>query len=284
MTATASRRCAALCLALAATLLGGAAQAGESSDNALNWRVGNAYREPFNPNEIRKNIFALSHASSDKDDGNFFNLDLKADETDPRSLSDNDAAQEASLVFRHTLDIGKIRGREIKFGAVRGVGLTLGADWSTRNDVGYYSRKRMLMLGPTLMWDVPGFLNTSVLLLRESTTPGGVFAPLSNLLGRDSYDLHPMLSANWGIPVSRLWSFEGYANVIGAKGVDEAGNEIGAETNIDMQMMFDAGAAMGRKKNIFRIGVEYQYGNNKFGPAGQGFRPRTPMFRAEYHF
>ena len=274
MTATALRRRAALCLALAATLPGGMAQAVEWSDNALNWRVGNAYREPFNPNEIKKNIFALSQANGYKYDGNFFNLDLN----DLRSPGDND--QETYLVYRHTLDIGKIRGKEIKFGAVRGVGLSLGVD---------NSRKRMLMLGPTLMWDVPGFLNTSVLLLRESNVPGGAFAPISMMQGRYTYDVHPMLSANWGIPVSRLWSFEGYASVIGAKGVDEVGNDTGAETNIDMQMMFDAGAAMGHKKNIFRIGIEYQYWNNKFGntslnAAGQGFRARTPVIRAEYHF
>ena len=290
MTATALRRGAALSLALAATLFGATAQAGEGGDNELSWRVGNGYREPFNPNQIRNNIFALTHPSGYKYDSNFFNLDLRqSDEADPRSLSDNDAAQEATLVFRHTLDIGKIRGREFKFGAVRGVGLTLGVDWNTRNDVGYNSRKRMLMLGPTLMWDVPGYLNTSVLLLRESNAASGAFAPMSNLQGRYSNDVHPMFSANWGIPVSRLWSFEGYANVIGVKGGDEEGNDTGAQANIDMQMMFDAGAAMGHKKNIFRIGIEYQYWNNRFGntllnPAGRGFRARTPTFRAEYHF
>ena len=279
MTATALRRRAALCLALAATLPAGTAQALEAGDNALSWRVGNADREPFDPNQIRNNTFALTHPSGYKYDSNVFNLDLR---------QSGEAAQEAYLVFLHTLDIGKIRGREIKFGAVRGVGLTLGVDWNSSNDVGYDSRKRMLMLGPTLMWDVPGYLNTSVLLLRESNAASG-FAPMSNLRERYSDDVHTMFNVNWGIPVSRLWSFEGYANVIGAKEGGEAGNDMGAQANIDMQMMFDAGAALGHKKNIFRIGIEYQYWNNRFGnsllnPAGPGFRARTPMFRAEYRF
>jgi len=290
MTAIYLPRSAALCLALAACLASSAAQALDWSDNAISYRVGNAFREPFNPNEIRKNVFAFTHASGYQYGSNYFNLDLlQSDENDPRALGDNDGAQEAYLVYRHTLDIGKIRGSDLKFGAVRGVGLTLGFDWNTKHDVGYNSRKRMLVAGPTLMWDVPGFLNTSLLLLRESNAPSGAFPPISGVRERYTYDLHPMLSASWGIPVSRLWSFEGYANYIGSKGVDEVGGDTGPETNVDMQMMFDVGAAMGRKKNMFRIGIEYQYWNNKFGntsfnTGGQGFRAKTPMLRAEYHF
>jgi nucleoside-specific outer membrane channel protein Tsx len=279
-----------LCLLLAAGLACGAAQAMDWTDNAISYRVGNAFREPFNPNEIRKNVFAFTHASGYKYGSNFFNLDLlQSDENDPRTLGDDEGAQEMYMVYRHTLDIGKIRGTDLKFGAVRGIGLTLGFDWNNKHDVGYNSRKRMLVAGPTLMWDVPGFLNTSLLLLRESNAPSGAFPPISGVRGRYTYDLHPMLSASWGIPVSRLWSFEGYANYIASKGVNEVGGDTGPETNIDMQMMFDVGAAMGHKKSIFRIGIEYQYWNNKFGntsfnTAGQGFRAKTPMVRAEYHF
>ncbi len=290
MTAIPMPRLALWCLALAASLACSAAQAVDWSDTALSLRVGNAFREPFNPQDIRKNIFSVTHASGYKYGSTFVNLDvLQSDRNDPRALGDDDGAREAYLVYRHTLDIGKIRGSDLTFGAVRGVGLTLGFDWNDKHDVGYNSRKRMLVAGPTLMWDVPGFLNTSLLLLSESNAPSGAFAPISNVQGRYTYDLHTMLSANWGIPVSRLWSFEGYANFIAPKGTDEVGNDTGAETNIDMQMMFDAGAALGHKKNIFRIGLEYQYWNNKFGntsmtTAGQGFRATTPMLRAEYHF
>ncbi len=56
-----------------------------------------------------------------------------------------------------------------------------------------------------------------------------------------------------------------------------------------MQVMYDAGAAMGAAKNTFRIGLEYQYWNNKFGntsatTGGKGYRASTPMLRAEFHF
>jgi nucleoside-specific outer membrane channel protein Tsx len=278
-------RCA--CVAL---LLCGSAQAADWSDTALSWRIGERFREPFNPLDIRKNIVAFTHASGYKYGSNYVNVDLlQSDKNDPASLSQRSGAQEAYVVYRHTLDIGKLRGSDIAFGAMRGVGATFGFDWNTKNDIGYNSRKRMLVAGPTLMWDVKGFLNTSVLVLRESNAPSGAFAPISSVAGRYTYRTHPMLNAAWGLPLGERLSFEGYANYIASKGRDEVGNDTGAETNIDMQIMYDAGMGMGLGKNKFRIGLEYQYWNNKFGnteatTGGQGYRASTPMVRAEYHF
>jgi nucleoside-specific outer membrane channel protein Tsx len=278
----------AACAAL--VLCSAAAHAADWSDTAISWRHGSAFREPFNPSNISKNIFALTHASGYKYGSNFFNVDLlQSDSNDPGSLTQSSGAQEAYVVYRNTVDIGKLRGEDIKFGPVRGVGATFGFDWNTKNDVGYNSRKRMLVAGPTLMWDVPGFLNTSLLLLRESNAPSGAFPPISGVTGRYTYDYHPMLSASWGIPVAQGWSFEGYANFIAAKGRDEVGNDTGAETNIDMQLMYDVGAGFGYAKNTFRLGFEYQLWNNKFGntkatTGDKGQRASTPMLRAEYHF
>jgi nucleoside-specific outer membrane channel protein Tsx len=85
-------------------------------------------------------------------------------------------------------------------------------------------------------------------------------------------------------------SFEGYANFIAPKGRDETGNQTAAETNIDLQFMYDLGSAMGSAKNTFRAGLEYQYWHNKFGNsnstvgAAGGNTASTPMLRLEYHF
>ena len=131
------------------------AQAADWSDTALSWRIGDKFREPYNPADIRKNIFAITHASGYKYGSNFLNVDmLLSDHNDPASLTQSGGAHEAYVLYRHTLDIGKLRGADIKFGAVRGVGATFGFDWNTKNDVGYNSRKRLLVAGPPLMWDV----------------------------------------------------------------------------------------------------------------------------------
>jgi nucleoside-specific outer membrane channel protein Tsx len=269
-----------------------AAQAADWSDTSISWRYGTRFAEPFNPEHISKHIFALTHASGYKYGSNYFNVDLlQSDENDPASLTQSKGAQEAYVVYRHTFDIGALRGSEIRFGPVKGVGATVGFDWNTKNDVGYNSRKRMLVAGPTLMWDVPGFLNTSLLLLRESNAPSGAFPPISNVNGRYTYDTHAMLSVSWAIPVpvNERLSFEGYGNFIGAKGRDEVGFGTGAETNIDMALMYDLGFHFNQPKNRFRVGLEYQFWNNKFGntratTGGRGQRASTPMVRAEYHF
>jgi nucleoside-specific outer membrane channel protein Tsx len=294
-----SKRTSVAALAAIGLMIVGAAaavpaSAADWSDTAVSWRYGERYREPFNPADIKKNIFALTHASGYKYGSNYFNVDLlQSDSNDPASLNQHEGAQEAYVVYRHTLDIGALRGAPITYGAVKGLGLVMGFDWNTKNDVGYNSRKRMLVLGPTLMWDVPGFLSTGVLLMRESNAPSGAFAPISEVHSRYTYDYHPMLSASWGIPVPDAWmpglSFEGYLNFIAAKGRDEVGNATGAETNVDMQLMYDLGSRFGQPKNRFRVGVEYQFWNNKFGntaatTGNRGQRASTPMVRAEYHF
>lgn len=275
-------------LFVAATfVVGSVAHAAEWSDTSVSWRYGSKFAEPYNTQDISKNILALTHASGYKYGTNFFNVDfLISDSKDPGSLTQSSGAQEAYVVYRNTLDFGKLRGSDIKFGPFRGVGATVGFDVNSKNDVGYNSRKRMLVLGPTLMWDVPGYLNTSLLLLNESNAPSGAFPPISGVTGRYTYKLHPMIHANWGIPIGEIASFEGYANFIASKGKDEVGADTAAETNIDMQVMFDLGAMTGGAKKSFRVGLEYQYWKNKFGNASSvpGSKASTPMIRAEYHF
>ncbi len=100
-----------------------------------------------------------------------------------------------------------------------------------------------------------------------------------------------MLNAVWAIPLGSLpISFEGYADFIAAKGKDETGHDTAPETNIDMQVMYDVGIAMGSARNKFRAGLEYQYWHNKFGNSDSTAAPlggntaNTPMVRVEYHF
>ncbi len=103
---------------------------------------------------MRKQAFALTHASGYRYGSNFLNVDLlQSDQNDPDSLTQRDGAQRAYVVYRHTLDIGKLRGGEIAMGALRGVGATVGFEWITKNDVGCKARKRILVAGPTPMWD-----------------------------------------------------------------------------------------------------------------------------------
>ena len=214
---------------------------------------------------------------------------LLSDEKDPAGAGSTNGAHEVYVLYRHTLDLEKVTGSPYKFGPVRGVGITAGFDYNSKTDAGYNSKKRMLVAGPTLMVDVPGFLNVSLLALWESNAPYNTFSKTST--PRYHYDTHAMLNLAWGIPLGKDTglSFEGFANFIGSKGKNEFGGDTAAETNIDMQVMYDLSGIAGAKPGTFKLGFEYQYWKNKFGnnhsgPAGSGAFAKTPLIRAEYHF
>jgi opacity protein-like surface antigen len=263
----------------------GAANAADWSDTALSVRYGTKFHEPFNDQDITKWIFALTHVSGYKYGSNFFNVDfLVSDKKDPGGgIPGNPGAQEAYIVYRHTLDIGKVSGAPMKFGPMRGLGLTFGFDANSKND-GYASKKRMLVAGPTVMFDVPGFLNLSALVFKESNAPAAIGS-------RYTYKTHGAAELDWGIPLGALpLSFNGYALYIGSKGKDEFGGSTAPETHIDTSLMWDAGAMVGSPKKTILVGVEYEYWRNKFGNptstpgAGKGATAKTPMIRVEYHF
>lgn len=258
--------------------------AADWSDTSIGYRTSNKYAEPFNTKDVGKNIYNFNHASGYKYGSNFFNIDLLySDSSDPGGAGSTNGAQEAYIVYRHTLDLSQLTGNKIAFGPVRGMGLMLGFDANAKTDAGYNSKKRMLVVGPTFNMNVPGFLNVSLLLLQESNAPFNTFTKVST--PRYSYKTHPMIGAAWGIPLGNGFSFEGFANFIASKGKNEFGASTAAETNIDGQIMYDLSGG----KKTAKVGFEYQYWKNKFGndasgPAGKGAFAKTPMIRAEYHF
>jgi hypothetical protein len=262
-------------------------QAAEWSDTSLGWRYGTRFAEPFGRNDIHKNIVSLTHASGYKFGTNFFNADvLLSDSRDP-GFGTNAGAQEVYVVYRNTVDAGKVMGRDFKTGFIRSWGATLGFDLNSKNDA-YSSKKRMLVAGPTLMLDVPGFANLSLLVLEESNAPRGVS-------DRYTYDTHGALELDWSTPFAAgpvPLAFEGYALWISSKGLNEFGGPTKPETHVDLKLMADVGAVTGIGKNTLKAGVAYEYWRNKFGNpttapgagAGPGATARTPMVRVEYHF
>jgi nucleoside-specific outer membrane channel protein Tsx len=276
------------CLALLAALCTTAAHAADWSDTSLSWRYGTKFSEPYNGEDITKHVINFSNVSGYKYGKNFFSVDfLFSDSHDPSAVGASSGAHEAYALYRHTLDLGKVTGANLAFGPVRGVGVTGGFDVNSKTDAGYNSKKRMLVLGPTLMFDVPGFLDVSLLALRESNAPFNGFTSTST--PRYTYKTHAMLSAAWGIPFTLgvPLSFEGYANYIGTKGRNEFGGPTAVEINVDMQVMYDLSPAIGAAKNTLKLGLEYQYWKNKFGnpeSVSPGATAKTPMVRAEYHF
>ena len=286
---------AATALSLAAT----GAQAANWSDTSIGYRFGTSFQEPFNGKDIKKNIFNFNHVSGYNYGSNFFNVDfLMSDSTDAAGFGSTNGAQEAYVVYRHTLDMAKITGMNLSFGPIKTINATVGFDWNTKTDVGYNSKKRMLVAGPTFAINIPaGFLNVGLYQLWESNAPFNTNTDPNcacfGITPRYHYDAHPMLNLVWGIPLGKEtgFSFEGFANFITSKGKQEAGRDTAAETNIDMQIMYDASSFIGAKPKTFKVGIEYQYWKNKFGnkldsngAAIPGTFAKTPMLRVQYHF
>jgi len=282
-----SRQQASLAVALLGLLVASPVMAAEWSDTSLSWRYGTDFAEPYDNNadgshkDIRKNIVALTHVSGFAYGTNFFNVDfLMSDKNDP-GQNTSQGAQEVYAVYRNTLDFSKIFNKNLQTGPIKSYGWVTGFDFNSKND-SYGSKKRMLVIGPNLMMDVPGFLNISVQELFESNAPNGITK-------RYEYKPHPALEADWGIPIGKTpLSFEGYGLLIASKGKSEFGQATAPETHIDAKVMYDLSTDLHLSPKTFRIGGEYEYWHNKFGnpvsQAGKGANASTPMIRLEYHF
>jgi hypothetical protein len=229
-----------------------AAQAADWSDTSIGARYGTKLAEPFNPSDIKKGTVNLDHVSGYKYGINFFNADfLMCNSKDPAGAGSTNGAQEVYIGYRHILDLEKVTGTPQKFSGLRGVGLTAGFDVNAKTDAGYNSKKRMIVAGPTLCVDVPGFLNVSLLALWESNAPYNTYSKVST--PRYDYGVHPILTAAWSIPfnVGIPLAFEGFAHFIACMGKYEFGDETAAETNIDMQVMYDMSPLFGAGKYTF---------------------------------
>lgn len=278
-------------LALGATLAAPGAHAATWSDTFVGYRYGTEFREPANPKDVEKHVLQFTHASGYAVGQNFLNVDfLQSDSADPAEGSDNGAA-EVYLTYRHQVHLGKVFERSLAFGPVKEVALTAGFDLNTKNTA-FAPRKRLVVVGPTLKFDVPGFLDLSLLAGKEWNHCGlGTPACAKSDI---SFDPQWILSAAWGIPFSAgpvPLKFQGFINVNGEKGKDYAGVETKTETLMRAALMVDVGQMAWGSKNSFLVGVGYEYWRNKFGnhdfasgAEKPGIDTDAPTLQVEWHF
>ena len=257
-----------LLFTLACTTLSGipaAARASSWQDNALSYVHGTEFTEPGNRREVRKDIVQFTHASGYALGQNFFSLKvLRSDATDPKKGSSR-GATEGYLVYRHQLHLGKAFERSFAFGPVKEVALSAGFDLNTK-DTAFSPRKRVVVVGPTFKFDVPGYLDLSLMVGKEwnRCRLGAPICPQREI----GFDPQWMVNVVWGIPFRAgavPLQFEGFLAINGEKGRDYAGTKTGTETLMRAALMVDVGQmAWGRKKSLL-VGVGYEYWRNKFG-------------------
>lgn len=262
------------------------AQAADWSDSWIQYRVGNKFHEPNNQLDVKKNVVQLGYASGYKYGSNFFTVDaLHSDDADPAQGGDS-GATEIYMVYRHQLHLGKILEKDLAFGPVKDIGLTAGFDLNTK-DTAVAPRKRLLVAGPTLKFDVPGFLDVSLMAAKEQNH--NAFG--SQEKTRD-FDTQALLNVSWGIPFTLgavPLKFSGYLNYLSGKGKDYNGRETSPETTSRSYLMADVGQMTMGRKNLFLMGIGFEYWRNKFGnndnTASRGnLTTRAPMLVTEFHF
>jgi len=235
-----------------------------SSDDSVHMWYGTAFREPFNPNDVTKFVITFTHVDQYKWGGNFLNVDMYYSHATSgdivhglNSVSDVGSV-EVYLSYRHTLSLNRITGSNtFALGrVVKDLGIVLGTDLNTRNDA-HSSRKIMPAGGLGVAFDVPGALNVDLLLVKEWNVDA--------IAGRSvEYDVAPMLSVGWDIPVYGPVSFEGFGNVVLPKGNGGDGlADTVTEVHIHPKLMVDVGQLLGSKG--YQVGVGYEYWLNKYG-------------------
>ncbi|WP_442770906.1 hypothetical protein [Zoogloea ramigera] len=280
----------ALAVLAGATLASGAVQAATWSDSFLGYRYGTGFREPSNTKEVRKHVLQFGHASGYAYGQNFLNLDvLQSDKNDPSSGADT-GATEFYLTYRHQLHLGKLLDKDLSFGPVKEVALTAGFDLNTKNTA-FAPRKRLVVAGPTLKFNVPaGFFDLSLLAGKEWNHCGLAFCTDHE----HGFDAQWILSAAWGVPFQAgpvPLKFQGFINYNSEKGKDYSGVKTEAETLLRTSLMVDVGQIAAGRKNTLLLGVGYEMWLNKFGnhatAAGvtkPGINTYAPTLQMEWHF
>ena len=268
-------------------------QAAGWSDTFIGYRYGSDFHEPNNPNSVGKNILQFLHSSSYSFGQNFVNLDVfKSDSKDPTAgAGSTTGATEFYLTYRNQVHLGKLFDKDLAFGPVKEVALTVGFDLNSKNTA-FAPQKQLFVVGPTLKFNVPGFLDISLLYGREwnHCGLGRPACPIVDI----TFDPQWILAAAWGIPFQAgpvPLKFQGFINYNSAKGTDYAGVETAAETLMRTSLMVDVGQMVSSKKNTFLVGVGFELWRNKFGnekTAKGAYKPgidtNAPMFQAEWHF
>ncbi|MGV8889287.1 MAG: hypothetical protein ACOH2P_14850 [Pseudomonas sp.] len=259
-------------------------QAADWSDNSISYWYGTHFAEPGIDGPIAKHIVEFTHVDGYKYGSNFLNVQVLFSDKDDPANGGGDGATEVYAIYRHQLSLNKISGQDFKWGPVRDWSLSGGVDWNTKNTA-FAPAKRMLVIGPTINFNVTGFWDFSVMYRSERNHNGLPFAQEHDIRFNDTY----YLETAWDIPFqlgSVPLKWKGFANFVPPKGKDGFGNDSVSETLVHLALLVDVGGLTVGKKDTFFAGVGYEYWKNKFGNNSAntpGTEANTPFLNLEWH-
>lgn len=235
------------------------AQAFDWTDTEIQYLRGSQFREAANPNNVGKQIVTIQHADGHAYGRNFFFIDtLKSD-------SNDESATEYYGEGYASFSLSKLSGRDWSWGAVRDVNLTAGINYGRKSYDSHSVNPRVLLPGVTVDLNLPGFdfFNVDILAYVDR----GQYAGHDNGCNATTYQVTP----SWRLPFAigaAKFSFEGFADVIGAHG------NCVRQVLSQPQLRWDVGNHFGNPGKLF-AGIEYQYWDNKYGI--QGLKDSMPQ-------
>jgi len=258
------------------------------SDTQVSYSFYTAAKEPGINGPIQKHVLSVTHFDVTKWGTNFANIDfLKSNNFDPATGTGADGALEAYALYRGTLSGNYLAGaKTFSAGLLKDVSLAAGFDVNTKNTQ-FAPQKRLLVGGVQFAFDVPGYLNVSVLAGKEYSHCGlGSFCTTNPEFNTNAHIevsyMQPL--AFTGLPLS----FGGYTNFVTPKGKDVFGFNTKLEILSDNRLTLDFGkVAFGKAKTIDTF-VGYRYWLNKFGndhklPASGGAIENQIYVGAAFH-
>lgn len=275
-------------------LLAPAAAAGDGAtllwqSDSVTYTMSNQFSEPGVERGVTKHIVEYVHANGYRYGNNLFRAKvMRSDDDDPAADGDG-GATEFYLVYRHLLSLGAVTGRDLAFGPVRDVGLTVGVDINSKDNA-FGPRKRLFVAGPTLRFDVPkgAQLDLSLMAAKEYNECN---LPPCLAPGSDSeiaFDTFPLvhLALRFPFDVGGVGTLlEGFAAKGFRRGKDYVGNDVAYETLVRLAWMADVGRLVGERPNTFYAGVGYEYWRNKYGSSGlPGVDTNAPTLQVKWQF
>ena len=254
-------------LLLAAALLFGASQAQAGfSDNQIQFTYGPAFKEPgvANGANIDKVVVTLQHFDAWQYGTNFINIDALFSNGRNPSSGSTGGATEVYALYRGNLSGNAIFGdKKFSFGPVKDLRFELGFDFNTKNDA-FAPAKKLVVAGPNIAFDVPGFLNLGLHVAHEWNHNGLTSPARSDV----NFDATFEAELTWMQPLTFTGlplKFDGFLNVVAPKGKDGFGAQTVTEVLTQPRLVLDAGDLLFKKANFLDFYVGYQYWLNKFG-------------------
>lgn len=273
----------------AVVLFPATAHALQWQDNSISYTTSNQFTEPGVTKKVTKHIVEFVHANGYRLGNNLFRAKvLRSDENDPVDGGTR-GATEVYVVYRHLLSLGALLDRPVAFGPVKDVGLTVGFDLNTKDNA-FGPRKRLLVAGPTLKFNVPprSMLNLSLLAAQERNECNLPPCLAPGAKQKITFDTFPLIHAAWRFPItvgSMSTRLEGFAAKGFRRGTDYVGNKVAHETLVRVAWLADVGALLGDNPNSLFAGVGYELWRNKYGSNGvPGRNTDAPTLQLKWHF